>query len=398
MGTFIAQRGEFKFVNPQFARIAGRPEEELLGSKVLDLVPVEEHERIVGLSRSMLRGELTQAIEHRIAGPTGEARWVLTTVSMINYEGGRALLGNTIDVTERQQARNLFETLAGSSPVGIFIVQDGVLQFVNPEMQRLTGYGEDELVGQDPLILVPENEREDMALSAEALLSGARRHPYEHRFTTRTGETRWLMETFTPIEYRGRPAILGNTIDITERKMFEERLAHQAFYDQLTDLPNRTLFMARLEHALAGAARRGESVAVMFLDLDGFKSTNDSLGHAAGDQLLALIGTRLQSCLRPGDTVARIGGDEFTILLDTLTRQEDALRVSERVVEEMQRPFDVGGEQMVVTASVGLAFSEPGRSGPGDLLREADVALYHAKASGKARYSVFSDPAKRHAA
>jgi diguanylate cyclase (GGDEF)-like protein/PAS domain S-box-containing protein len=273
-------------------------------------------------------------------------------------------------------------------------VQDGLLQFVNPEFQRLTGYGADDLVGKDPFLTLAPDEQEEMALNVDALLSGERRHPYEHRFTTRTGEARWLMETFTPIEYRGRPAILGNTIDITERKMFEERLAHQAFYDSLTDLPNRTLFMARLEHALAAAERRRDSVAVMFLDLDGFKLTNDNLGHAAGDQLLALIGKRLQSCVRPGDTVARIGGDEFTILLDTLARREDALRVSERIVREMQRPFDVGGEQLVVTASIGLAFSEPGRSGAGDLLREADVALYHAKADGKARCSIFSDPGR----
>jgi diguanylate cyclase (GGDEF)-like protein len=202
------------------------------------------------------------------------------------------------------------------------------------------------------------------------------------------------MDSFTPIVYRGRPAVLGSSVDITDRKQAEEQLARQAFYDSLTNLPNRALFMQRLEHALHASKRRRKPVAVMFLDLDDFKQVNDTFGHPAGDRLLASLAERLQSCVRPTDTVARIGGDEFTVLLDATDWRDDAIAVAERIVVELKRPFDVEGEEARVSASVGLAFSDPDRHSAADLLREADVALYHAKSSGKGRYVIFGEQAQ----
>jgi diguanylate cyclase (GGDEF)-like protein len=178
--------------------------------------------------------------------------------------------------------------------------------------------------------------------------------------------------------------------DITERKMFEEQLERRALYDAVTTLPNRTLFMEYLEHALARADRRLESIIVMFLDLDNFKMVNDSFGHAFGDLLLVRVAERLRACLRSSDTAARFGGDEFTLLLEDISTTKDAILVAERVIRELSAPFFIDGREVFTTVSVGIAFSEPGESRPGDLLRDADVALYRAKAEGKSRWVIFS--------
>ncbi|HEX5501921.1 MAG TPA: EAL domain-containing protein [Thermomicrobiales bacterium] len=166
-------------------------------------------------------------------------------------------------------------------------------------------------------------------------------------------------------------------------------MQHQAFHDPLTGLPNRALFLDRLEHALAYARRRRESVAVLFVDLDRFKVINDSLGHEAGDLLLIAVASALKGCLRPEDTAARLGGDEFTILLERVADITAAVEVAERILGALQTPLPLGGYDLVVTGSLGIALSTPERDDPVELMRQADVALYRAKASGKACYQVY---------
>ncbi len=164
---------------------------------------------------------------------------------------------------------------------------------------------------------------------------------------------------------------------------------HRAFHDMLTDLPNRALFLDRLEQAMLRGERTGALTAVLFLDLDGFKRINDSLGHAAGDQLLIEVAGRLEDCLRPSDTAARFGGDEFAILLEDLERGADATMVASRIMASLQEPIVLQGRRVGVSASIGVALQrEPGE----DLLRNADLAMYRAKSLGKSRYEVF-DPA-----
>lgn len=193
--------------------------------------------------------------------------------------------------------------------------------------------------------------------------------------------------------------LLGAVIvmhDITERKALEARLAHQAFHDPLTNLPNRALFLDRLDHALVRAARQHETLAVFFLDLDRFKVINDSLGHTAGDRLLIAVANRLQHCLRPEDTVARLGGtisrlggDEFTILLEGITDARDAVRAAERIIEALRQPFALGEHEVVVTTSIGIALNTAHQDLPATLLRNADMAMYRAKQQGRSRYEVF---------
>jgi diguanylate cyclase (GGDEF)-like protein len=176
----------------------------------------------------------------------------------------------------------------------------------------------------------------------------------------------------------------------TDRKQIDE-LSRQAFHDALTDLPNRSLFADRLSHALARTRRGDRAVAVMLLDLDGFKEINDSFGHEAGDKVLIAVAQRLRGCLRPGDTVARLGGDEFTILLEDIASVNEATRVAERIESSLQTPFVVEGHETRVTTSIGIALSEPGHGDPSTLLRNADAAMYHAKHGNSGKYEVYSE-------
>ncbi|MCA1837786.1 MAG: diguanylate cyclase, partial [Actinobacteria bacterium] len=175
----------------------------------------------------------------------------------------------------------------------------------------------------------------------------------------------------------------GTVQDITERKLAEERLHYQAFHDLLTDLPNRQLFVDRLQQALRHIRRRSKrKVAVLFMDLDNFKIINDSLGHEIGDQLLVAVGERLSGCLRPEDTVARFGGDEFTVLVEDVGNPDNAVQVASRIIEALGEPFVVQGRELFVKASIGIALGIARQKSAEDLLRDADAAMYRAKEEG----------------
>jgi diguanylate cyclase (GGDEF)-like protein len=177
--------------------------------------------------------------------------------------------------------------------------------------------------------------------------------------------------------------------DITERVGLERELAHQAFHDSLTGLANQALFRDRVTHALTRADRRQTNLAVLFVDLDDFKTVNDSLGHTAGDALLVAVAERLRDCLRAADTAARLGGDEFALLVEDLRSEDDVTQLADRLLASLTEPFTIAGREMVVGASVGIAFDDTGVT-TGQLLRNADIAMYTAKRGGKRRYEIFA--------
>jgi diguanylate cyclase (GGDEF)-like protein/PAS domain S-box-containing protein len=195
-------------------------------------------------------------------------------------------------------------------------------------------------------------------------------------------------------EVAGRRLALSIARDITGRKALEERLSRAALHDPLTGLPNRALLMDRLEHAVARAHRRKTSLTVLFLDLDDFKAVNDASGHECGDRLLEEVGRRLDSGARASDTVARLGRDEFVVLLEDIGDEREATLAAARIREELEVPFEVGGRELSVTASIGVAVGPSAGYGPRELLRSADLAMYRAKVNGKNRHEVY-DPARR---
>jgi len=184
---------------------------------------------------------------------------------------------------------------------------------------------------------------------------------------------------------------IGVALDITERKQAEEHLRHAVLHDSLTGLPNRALFLDRLGHALERTRRKGRPFGALVLDLDRFKHVNDGLGHLAGDRLLVAVAQRLRACVRPQDTVARFGGDEFTVLLEDIEGADDAVRVAERIHYDLSPPLEVDGHEVVIGASVGIAISAPGYHRPEEVLRDADTAMYRAKARGGGCCQVFDE-------
>jgi diguanylate cyclase (GGDEF)-like protein/PAS domain S-box-containing protein len=227
----------------------------------------------------------------------------------------------------------------------------------------------------------------------DALLAGtAPRLESEHRLRHADGNWRWMLVRALALRVGdARPLrIAGSMTDISARKRAEEELRRAAMHDALTGLVNRAYFLESLERAVARVQRRPDkTIALLFLDLDRFKQINDSLGHLAGDRLLTSIARRLHACVRPGDVLARLGGDEFAVLLDDLKDASDATRIAERMQEALHAPLRNEESDVVVTASIGIAFGGADLDGHEELLRDADLAMYRAKASGKARYEVF---------
>jgi diguanylate cyclase (GGDEF)-like protein/PAS domain S-box-containing protein len=267
--------------------------------------------------------------------------------------------------------------------------------YYSPRWKSMLGH-EEAAIGTAPgewFSRVHPDDAEILRSAIDLHLRGATPHlESEHRMRCRDGDYRWMLSRGLAVRDAAGVAtrIAGSQTDITERKLAVERLTHDAFHDALTQLPNRALFMDRLARAIETHRRHPESLfAVLFLDLDRFKVVNDSLGHLLGDEMLVAVSQRLSGLVRSSDTVARLGGDEFVMLLDGIAHEADAVRTAGRIQDELLVPFRIGANEIFTTVSIGIALSTTGYRDPQDVLRDADIAMYRAKARGKARHEVF---------
>jgi diguanylate cyclase (GGDEF)-like protein/PAS domain S-box-containing protein len=304
------------------------------------------------------------------------------------------------DVTERKRMQDAllasearFRGVFDHSAVGIVLIEnDGRIGATNRALQQFLGYTAEELLNRRLYHLVPEDDADGLAAALSAIAAGAIPDlTVEQRYTRRDGEIVWAALTMSRAQDRLNGDSLGIIAmiqDIGTRKSLEARLTHQASHDPLTNLANRTLFRQRVELALQRAPHR-DRVVVMFLDVDNFKAVNDSVGHGAGDQLLVVAAARLLNATRGSDTVARFGGDEFAILLENVRDDAETRIVAERITRAMRQPIQVGTETVIVGVSIGIARAHSDSEGADEVLRNADVAMYTAKGSGKGRYQFF---------
>jgi diguanylate cyclase (GGDEF)-like protein/PAS domain S-box-containing protein len=268
--------------------------------------------------------------------------------------------------------------------------------YFSPRWKKMLGYTEDEICDrpEEWLNRIHPNDVENVRLALLAHIKGlSDQFESEHRMQRKDGSYMWVLTRGVAV--RDEPGVAyrlaGSQSDITLRKRSEEQLLYNAFYDGLTSLPNRALFSDRLQHSIEYTKRHNNhQFAVLYLDMDRFKVVNDSLGHSFGDQLLVKISEILSSCLRAGDTVARLGGDDFAILLDEISQPADADLVVGRIQQSLAQPITLDSKKVVITASIGLVLIDLSYNCPEDIIRDAEIAMYHAKLLGRSRHAVFN--------
>ncbi len=309
-----------------------------------------------------------------------------------------AVAGAKMLETLRESEQRFRSIIESANDAIVLADQNGKIVSWNRSAQAIFGYSKEEAINKPFSFLLPGRLFSSEECGIEHLLSSGwlSAGAVELSGLRYDGEEFPLEISFSSWETAEGAFYSGIIRDVTERKALENQLTHQALHDPLTGLANRVLFRNRVEHAISRVDRRHKPIAVLFLDLDNFKTINDSLGHAAGDQLLVSVAERLQLCLRTSDTAARLGGDEFAVLVEDAEQSVDAVPVAERILDVLRPSFLIGGKEIFVGTSIGIAVTDTGRENPEDLLRNADVAMYMAKNSGRGCYVVFEN--KMHSA
>ncbi len=383
-----------------FAEAAARANYEFL----LDATEVE---KVRTAFNRINAGEFPSAHENDWIARDGTRRHIVWSTSAVVDERGevRLIVGCGNDITERRQIELKLRESEERYALAVRGANDGIWDWdlradtlhTSDRWKAMLG-ANDEEIGTVPDDWFSRIHPEDLPRFRAALdqhIEGKSPHvEIEHRMRHRSGLWRWYLVRGLAIRDAAGKAyrVAGSLTDVNDRKAVEDQLVREALYDSLTGLGNRVLIQNRLQHALARARRNEDfKFAVLFLDLDRFKIINDGLGHLVGDQLLVELSKRLRTCVRPADTVARLGGDEFIILLEDLREEGDAVRVAERVHELLKTPFALGENEIFSSASIGIAPGSPRYRNVQDLLRDADAAMYRAKALGKSRHEIFDE-------
>jgi diguanylate cyclase (GGDEF)-like protein/PAS domain S-box-containing protein len=400
--TVVDESGNATYSSPTAERLYGYGSEWEGSRNAFDAVHPDDLDDVLE-AFSMVLSDPGVVVSRQFRIRTAGGEWLTVVARATNRledsdVGGIVI--TTRDVTDRARAEaalreseERYRRLVEHSPQPIVVQQEGVFAYLNPAAVRLLGAeSETELLGRQVTDVVhPEDIGAVEQPVEQGSEIGAESSVRERRIVRRDGDVLDVELVSVPIVYEGAPAIQTMARDVTDRRRAERALAHQALHDHLTGLPNRALLLDRLTQALVRSGRRKGLVAVLIVDLDRFTLVNDELGHEGGDGVLRAVAARLRSVLRPADTVARFGGDEFVVVCDEVQGPAEATRVANRITEVLAVPVDDGDDSLVMTVSIGVALS------PGDdvtaeaLVRNADTAMHRAKELGGGRIELYDE-------
>ena len=390
-------------VNRVLAQLLGYDDPDHLKASVSNMVEVyaDPADRAELVAKALREGSFSH-YETRARMRDGRSKWVSVGVLLIRDAQGQPahFTGSVLDIDERhaiQQAlarsESKYRTLVEHSQVGVFIMRGDRYTYVNHAFARMLGRDEQDIEGRDyreimaPEAVAASEERDRRRLAGEAIAND-----FETCLLHADGRRVYARVSIGAVPLDGVEHLTGTVLDTTRQREAEDRLRFHATHDPLTGLPNRMLFNQRLATAMSGAGRRAaDGYAVLFLDLDGFKWVNDSLGHGAGDRLLVQIARRLEDTLLQDVLIARYGGDEFTLLPDGPCDLDRAVAIARTVLRVFEQPFEVAGQQVFSAASVGIVVGRREYESPDQVLRDADTAMYRAKAAGKSGFVVFDE-------
>lgn len=390
--------GRIEKVSGAVERILGYRRDELMGTRIADLyVDPDGRERFIEALAA--NGGVLHDYEAQLRRRDGSVVWVSTNSHHVKDVEGRVtgVEGTTRDITDRKRTEAEMDKLSSAlrQTADAVMITDpgGIIEYVNPAFEASTGFTRDETIGARPSILKSgKHDAEFYSRLWSTILEGK---AFSDIFINRRKDHSFFYEAKTITPLIGRDGQITHFVstgkDITEQMQAQERLQFMAHHDVLTELPNRTLFLDRVNQALARTRWHTRLAAVLFLDIDQFKYINDSLGHDVGDKLLVEIADRLRSQLRPGDTVARFGGDEFVILLDDIATYDDITHIAEKVLQALRPPISIDRMELHVTATVGISVCPNDGEDAQTLLKNADSAMYRAKEAGRDTYHYYSD-------
>lgn len=402
--------GQVRFINEFGSRLFGYSPDELLGQHVIGtIVPVQEstgRDLVAMIDAIQRETEKYIVNENEVMTRDGKRLWMLWSNQPLRDDHGqvREILSVGHDHTRRREAElelqqaqaailaseTRYRTLTESLREVVFQTDSQRrITYINPAWSRITGWAQDDATGCDLIELLRPEDQAEARSACDAFIQDEHAHFHEeYRVPCQDGSLRWMQVSAERIPGEGPDdtTIIGTMVDITDYKAQEERIQHLAMHDNLTGLANRRLFEERLHQAMSLARRNDRSVALLFIDLDGFKPVNDELGHHAGDKLLQCIARRLEGLVRTSDTVARFGGDEFMVLLQEVDGIEAAEHIAAKVIEALHRPVDLGDYQCHPGGSVGISlFPDHGETSD-RLVGAADKAMYAAKRAGRGVY------------
>ena len=389
-GIYIVQDGCWVFVNLKFAEIFGYNTEELLGQSVEALVHKDDQDLVLNNLHRRISGEV-RGIRYKFRGVKKDGTIIIVEVLGNRFHAAdrAAIFGTLVDTTESNRASDKLRmaTKVFENTIEGIVVTDAnaTIEWVNPAFTTITGYSNEEAIGKNPRIL--RSEKHNREFYEEMWDSLIKQGQWQGEIWNRrkNGETypEWLTISAIRDEEGQTVQYVSVFNDISERIKREEHIKYQAYHDALTKLPNRYLLYDRLNMAISHANRNEEKLAVMLLDLDRFKRINDTMGHPAGDTLLQEVAYRLNESLRDGDTVSRLGGDEFCIILEDIKHVENVLKVSQKIFKAFSKPFLLRDHELYVTTSIGVSIYPNDGSDVETLIKNSDTAMYEAKAQGR---------------